>query len=209
MVVLDAGGSDEHPVTSRFQDTFDIPFDWSFDGRSILGGTNRLTGRTLIASYPLSSAPKAETKLQVIAQCADCDLWQARYAPNDALIAFTRVPRTGLGESVIYLVRPGAEDWVPVTEAGRWADKPRWDHDGSQLYFISNRETGTFNVWSQRIDLARGRPIGEPVAVTHFAGPRVMINPLLASVELSVVPGAIVLPLLELSGNIWILTRAN
>ena len=42
--------------------------------------------------------------------------------------------------------------------------------------------------------------------VTQFGGPRLMINPLLASVELSVVRGGIILPLLELSGNIWLIT---
>ena len=36
-----------------------------------------------------------------------------------------------------------------------------------------------------------------------------LINPLLAFVELSVVRGAIILPLLELSGNIWLIARPD
>jgi Tol biopolymer transport system component len=207
MMLLEAEGTDETQLTSRVQDTYDIPLDWSKDGRWILGATNRPTDRSLIARYPVAAAPQAETKLQVVVQSADSDLWEGRYSPDDTLIAFTRVPRSGLGESVVHLVRADGAADVPITERGNWADKPRWAPDGSSVYFISNRITGTFNVWAQRIDLAQGQPIGEPVAVTRFSNPRVMINPLLASVGLSVIPGAIVLPLQELSGNIWLLTR--
>ncbi len=207
MVLFDTERGDETPLTSRGQDEFDIPYDWSADGRRILGGSNRQSGQTQIVTYPVDGAPQAEGKSQVIARCDDCDLWQARYSPGDRLIAFTRVPRSGLGESVIHIAPAAGGSWVEITEHGRWADKPRWSPDGANLYFISNRSTGAFNVWSQRIDPSAGSAIGEPVAVTQFAGPRVMINPLLASVELSVAPGAIVLPLLEVSGNIWLLTR--
>lgn len=207
MVVLGADGTDEAQLTSRAQNTYDIPSDWSKDGRWILGATNRLTGRSVVARYPLAAAPQAEAKLEVVVQRADADLWQARYSPDDAFIAFTAVPRSGLGESILQIVRAGGGSPVAITERGNWADKPRWGPEGSLLYFISNRGTGTFNVWSQRIDPVAGRPTGEPVAVTRFSSPRVMINPLLASVELSVIPGAIVLPLQELSGNIWLLTR--
>jgi len=207
MVLFDPETGSEEPVTSRVQDAFDIPSDWSADGKWILGSTNRLDGHSAVVKYPLGAAPKAETRLEVIAQCTDCDLWQARYSPDGSWIAFTRVPRGGIGESVIHLVRSAGGTWTPITDRGRWADKPRWTSDGSRLYFISNRETGLFNVWSQRINPADGRPIGEPTAVTRFNGPRVMINPLLASVELSAVPGALILPIMELSGNIWILTR--
>jgi len=207
IMMLAAGETEEDQVTSRAQNAFDIPYDWSKDGKWILGGTNRQTGRALIARYPIAARPAAEAKLEVLADSSDADLWQARYSSDDALLAFTRVPRSGVGESVIHTVRAGGSAWIPVTEPGRWADKPRWAPHGSTLYFISNRVTGAFNVWSQEIDPTTGRPVGNAVAVTRFDGPRVMINPLLASVELSLVPGAVVLPLQELSGNIWLMTR--
>jgi Tol biopolymer transport system component len=209
MMIYHRDRGEEQPLTSSAADTFDIPFDWTRDGGWILGGTNRPTGYSAIARYPVAAAPAAERGLEVVVQVEDSDLWQARYSPDERFIAFTRVPRSGIGESVLHVVPAAGGPLVAITESRRWADKPRWSADGSWLYYLSNRTAGTFNVWGQRIDPARGQPVGDPVALTRFHGPRVMISPLLASVELSVAPGALILPLHELSGNIWLLTRTE
>src|SRR5262249_21135519 len=76
--------------------------------------------------------------------------------------------------------------------------------DGQRLYFISNR-TGFFNVWGVGFDPSSGQPSGEPFRVTNFESPAQMILPDVAVMEMALAADRIVLPIMEVSGGIWIL----
>ena len=75
-------------------------------------------------------------------------------------------------------------------------------------YFISNL-TGFFNVWGRRFDTASGQPNGEAVRVTKFESPGRMIPPRIVPIELSLSADRLVVPIMEVSGSIWILENVN
>lgn len=58
------------------------------------------------------------------------------------------------------------------------------------------------NVWGIRLDAARGKPLGEPFPVASFESPAQMVQGLQ---EISVSADRLVLPVTEVSGNIWML----
>ena len=112
------------------------------------------------------------------------------------------------GISTIYVVPASGGEWRRVTEAKYFDDKPRWSPDGRRLYFVSNR-TGFFNVWGIDFDPASGQPRGEPFRVTNFESPAQMVLPEVGVMEMALAADRIVLPIMEVSGGIWILENVG
>lgn len=100
---------------------------------------------------------------------------------------------------------PEAE-WLTVTEAGPWFDKPRWSPDGNVLYYVSDRD-GFVCIWASRLDPSTRKPIGAPVPMAHFHGGRHSLRTLYG-LELSVAQDKLVFNLGEDSGNIWLAPSA-
>jgi len=76
------------------------------------------------------------------------------------------------------------------------------------IYFVSNRG-GFFNVWGIRFDPVAGKPVGEPFRVTAFESPGQMVLPNVQRKEISLAADRLVLPIMEVSGSIWILENVD
>ena len=138
------------------------------------------------------------------------NVWQGKLSPNGRWIAFMAANRES--EAATITVIPSGEapagQWNHITDAHAWADKPRWSPDGKVLYFVQRRAT-FLNVWAVRFDPEAGKPAGPPFQVTNFDRPGHQYAPDTSASELSVSSTRLVLPIMEDSGNIWILDNVD
>jgi Tol biopolymer transport system component/DNA-binding winged helix-turn-helix (wHTH) protein len=174
---------------------------WSTDGRSVVG-TCRVRGIETVAlcQLPVSNMPQAP---HVLAQSPTMDLYQGQYSPDGRFLSFMAVSTAHRSVATIYVVPSGGGSWVPITDGASFDDKPRWSPDGTALYFVSNRG-GMLNVWRQPFDAAAGRPSRAAVQVTSFnSASRVLEPENVSRVELSVTRHGLILPVTEVSGQIW------
>ena len=216
-------GSDEQQVTTftkflrrgaggRWRSLLMIPTDWSLDGERLLANSDQFTPPHYSLYWlPLAAAPQAEKHATLVASDPKHSVWQARLSPNGRWIAFVAQNREE-GEAATIAVIPNAEtassQWTHLTDARGWADKPRWSPDGKQLYFIV-RQGAFYNVWTVRFEPETGKPIGSAFQVTRFDSQRRQFSTMLGSAELSVSSTRLVLPVMETTGNIWILDNAD
>jgi len=206
--LLSDGHTESQPLTTPGT-TSEIIWDWSADGQWILGGSySRNPARRFICLFPIAAAPRAETQMRVVASHPEQNLYQARYSPDSRWISFIAAKAFDAGVSTIYVVSVSGGDWKRVTEGKYFDDKPRWSPDGRKLYFISNR-TGFFNVWGIGFDPANGQPVGEPFRVTAFENPSQMILPDVITMEIALAANRLILPIMEVSGGIWILENVE
>ena len=205
ILVLPSGGGDEQVIASGADD---LPWDWSADGKWILATTDRNSPRHVgqLCLYPLSAGPHAETEMRVITSSPEHNLFEARISPNDRWICF-QATKSG-AVATIYVVSTAGGEWIPITEGKYGDDKPRWSPDGKTIYFISKR-TGFYNVWGNRFDPSSGKPVGEPFRVTNFESPNRMISTDIPTAELGVAANRLVLPIMEVSGSIWIMENVD
>ena len=209
IALLDPATREERLLTSAGASA-DYMYDWSPDGRWVLGSTNRATpDRWALALFPLSAAPSAESAMRVLASDPERDLWAPRFSPDGRWVCYIAQSSARPGVSVLYVM--GAEGSAParVTEEGAWADKPRWSPDGRIIYFISNRGSSFLNVWGVRFDPARGAAAGEPFRVTDFERPGRFISTQLAFAEMALGKSSLLLPVTEVSGSVWVLENVG
>jgi Tol biopolymer transport system component/DNA-binding winged helix-turn-helix (wHTH) protein len=185
-------------------------FDWSPDGISLLiSRINDATGRVEICKIPLSARPNGETASQKIISSTQYDLWQSRASADGRWIAFEAVKRQPQqSESAIFVVAATGGPWIRITDGKRWDDKPRWSPDGKTIYYLSDRK-GYFNLWGTHFDSASGKPQGEPFPVTWFESPVLMIPRHIPTVEISLTENRLVVPMAQVSGNIWVLDNVD
>ncbi|HKQ91184.1 MAG TPA: winged helix-turn-helix domain-containing protein [Blastocatellia bacterium] len=208
IVQTPSGGGDEQLVTfpSRFDE---FAYDWSADGEWILGNSSRSSpGRFLISLFPLRAAPHAENQMRVVTSHKEYSLWQPRFSPDERWISFNALKASEAGVSTIYVIPSSGGDWTPITEGRHWEGKARWSPDGKTIYFVSNR-TGFFNVWGARFDPRTGKPADEAFRVTEFESPGRMVLPLLGRLEMALAADRLVLPIMEVSGSIWVLENVD
>ncbi|MBI1761434.1 MAG: PD40 domain-containing protein [Acidobacteria bacterium] len=208
IATLPVAGGDEQVLTTAGP-LVEPTWDWSTDGTRILVGFMRSTPvRRLIGTIPVSAAPHAEAQMHVVTSHPDENLYQARFSPDDRWISFCTAKMNQAGISTIYVVPAAGGEWTRLTEGHSFDDKPRWSPDGRMLYFISNR-TGFFNVWGIRFDPVTGQPVGAPFRVTPFDSPSQMILEDVRIMELALAADRLVLPLMEVTGNLWILENVG
>jgi eukaryotic-like serine/threonine-protein kinase len=137
----------------------------------------------------------------------DYGIFQTRLSPDNRWVAFGAAHQ-GRERLFVAALRDtmtatAENEWIPFTGDESWADKPRWSPDGNLIYFISNRD-GFFCVWAQRVTPHTKRPIGAPMAITHFHGSRLSVaNVGFSVLGISVARDKIAFNLGELTGNIW------
>jgi hypothetical protein len=204
---MPSGGGAEQTLTTPSMANISV-WDWSLDGKWILGGSDHQPGRHAICIFPIAAAPQAEKQMRMVTSHPDMNLYQARFSPDQKWISFIAAKATEAGISTIFVVPASGGEWRRVTEAKYFDDKPRWSPDGRRLYFVSNR-TGFFNVWGIDFDPASGQPRGEPFRVTNFESPAQMVLPEVGVMEMALAADRIVLPIMEVSGGIWILENVG
>ena len=207
IALMPSGGGPEQTLTTPGNASISV-WDWSLDGKWILGGTDNQSGRHAICLLPIAAAPQAEKQMRMITSHPEMNLYQARFSPDQKWISFIAAKATEAGISTIYVVPASGGEWRRITEAKYFDDKPRWSPDGRRLYFVSNR-TGFFNVWGIDFDPASGQPKGEPFRVTNFESPSRMILPEVGVMEMALAADRVVLPIMEVSGGIWILENVG
>jgi Tol biopolymer transport system component/DNA-binding winged helix-turn-helix (wHTH) protein len=207
LVLAPAGGGAEQTLTTPRQEGISA-WDWSRDGKWILGGADHQPERYAIYLFPIAAAPQAETQRRLITSHPEMNLWQAHFSPDQKWISFNAKNANEAGISTIYVIPASGGEWKRITEAKYIDDKPRWSPDGRRIYFVSNR-TGFFNVWGIDFDPASGQPRGEPFRVTNFESPSQMILPEVSVMEMALTADRIVLPIMEVSGGIWILENVG
>jgi eukaryotic-like serine/threonine-protein kinase len=192
------------------------PTDWTPDGTRILGS---YYNPPLNADHPVwlalwpTAGSSESTPRQVLIQDPDLRIWQSSYSPDGRWIAFVSE----------YLNRPDALDmmvmpasgaprqfWVRVAGAFPKADKPRWAPDGRTIYFVARHSSYSgYNVWGVRFDSARGIPGTEPFRVTSFDSMTLAIDPRMTVTETGVSSNRLVLPMMSVTGNIWMLDNVD
>jgi Tol biopolymer transport system component/DNA-binding winged helix-turn-helix (wHTH) protein len=205
IAIVTADGTDE-----RYLSTPGVPeqspYDWSADGKWILGSCGYgPEGRIAVCVLPVDAAPHADKHMRVIATDPDRNLYQATFSPDQRWIAFNA---TSPGLSAIYVMSAEGGQWTPVSEGTFWDDKPRWSPDGRTLYFVSNR-SGFLNVWGRRFDPQTGKPSGDPFRVTSLENPSERVSSPITTMELAIAPNHIILPIVEAAGSVWVLENID
>ena len=198
----------EEPLTES-SNRYDYTNDWSPDGEWLLvSRENKETGNPEIWKIPVAGV-LAKREPQKIISDLGFNVWQGRFSPDGRWIVFEAVRNQDTRiESTIYVVAVDGGQWVRITDGKHWDDKPRWSPDGRVIYFLSER-SGLFNVWGVHFDPGKGSPVGEPVPVTAFDNPNLMVPKSIEQVGLALTQDRLVVTVTQASGSIWVLENVD
>lgn len=143
-----------------------------------------------------------------IAADPNYDLDQPHVSRDGRWVVFQGTKSILTAKSAIFVMPAAGGPWIRITDGQHWGDKPRWSPEGKTIYFLSGRK-GFYNLWGIHFDPVKGRPQGEPVQITSFETPSLMIPSHIPSVDISFTDGRLVLPIAQASGNIWMLENVD
>jgi Tol biopolymer transport system component len=136
-------------------------------------------------------------------------LSEPSWSPKTEYLLFTR-QNEGDGNKQIFAVRfPKSTasvegKWIPITEASKSSDRPRWSGDGKSIFYVSTRD-GFSCLWGQTFNPEAGETSGPPFAVMHYHNRRNSIDVVAPrSFNLSAAGDSIYFNLGESSSSIWI-----
>ncbi len=177
--------------------------DWSPDGQWFLFMCTERPGgdRWQLCLAPASVIPVVESQARVLLADPQHDIYNATYSPDGRWILFQAVDTTIVGVSKIGVVPATGGQWTRIAEGKYFDDKPVWSQDGKTIYFLSNRG-GFPNVWGVSYDPSQGRATSAPFRVTSFESPGLTVH-YYSNISLS--RDRLVLPVTEVSGDIWML----
>jgi len=193
-----SGGNER--VVQSIAGTLDYVFDWAPDGRWLLGGWRSPAGFSEVRLVR-ADASHAGERVRTLVADRDAMLRLARLSPNQRWVAYAAGKA---GASALQVVDVDGGPARAITDGTFFDDHPRWSPDGSILYFLSNR-SGLFNVWGRRFDPATGQSVGEPFQVTSFDRSSQVIPSRLKQLGLSAAGDRLIVPVSEVSSNLWIL----
>ena len=100
---------------------------------------------------------------------------------------------------------PGEREWVTVLDKDEDSAERAcgWSPDGHLLYLLLERD-GFRDLYAQRIDTARGTPVGKPFAVEHLHDPRRRWGS--TPFGTAIVNKAFLFSQVETTGSIWLLS---
>lgn len=184
-----------------------IVYDWAPDGKSLL--VVDCEDRPGIWQLFVEPSLSQNSAVRKLVANPNYELYQPHFSPDGEWIAFVAVnPSSKNRDNTINAVRKTGGPWIRITDGKQWDDKPRWSPDGRTIYFVSERK-GFFNVWGIHFDPKLGRPQGEPFQITSYETESLMIPQNKFTVEPSLTVGRLVVPLVQTSGNIWILDNVD
>ncbi len=194
-------------VSRKILDQAEWPSDFSSDGRLlVLNGliTERVTARVVNIAAGETVATLAHP---------DHNLYQAHLSPDDRWIVFHVLPTPEKTQVSIAPFREGThndpDQWIPVTDGQALDDKPRWSPNGNLIYMTSDRD-GFTCLWAQPLDPETKHPNGPAIAIKHFHQFQNSLGAVQVNMrEIGLARDKIVMPLAELSGNIWLMEPAE
>jgi eukaryotic-like serine/threonine-protein kinase len=172
--------------------------DWSRDEKTLLvvGGD----------PYQINILDIASRRQTPLVTHPDYSVLYGRFSPDNRWVSFTSRVRPDRGRIAVAPVGesgPISESaWLTIAEAEP-DDYANWSPDGKTLYFTSGKD-GYSCLWAQRIDVSSRRLVGEAFAVQHFHG-RLFFD----HGGWSAAGGRIAIPLVEMTGNLWMMSRAG
>lgn len=212
VVLLGEGGQGEQPLTSEYPPApYTVPSGWSPDGKHIVLSRWAPAMTMGLWVLPVSDPARAEAEAHLVTFRPGYNLWQGRFSPDGNWICFNATKfagAPGATGSTIFVVPATGGDWVRISEEESWSDKARWSPEGKTIYFVSSR-TGFLNVWGRRFDPVRGQPVGELFQVASFENPSRTIPYEIGTFEISLSEDRLVVPITEITGNIWMLENVD
>ena len=182
---------------------FEFPTNFSSDGRLLVlsGSINERRAARVV------NIGSGETVAAVAHP--DHNLYQAHLSPDDRWLVFHVHHTADKTQVSILPFSEGTHDdptqWIPVTDGQALDDKPRWSPNGNLIYMTSDRD-GFTCLWAQPLDPETKHPNGPAIAIKHFHQFQNSLGAVQVNMrEIGVAHDKIVMPLAELSGNIWLM----
>jgi Tol biopolymer transport system component len=94
------------------------------------------------------------------------------------------------------------QDWIPVLDPEVWVSTLRWSPSGDNLFFLAELD-GYACIWTQRLDPATKRPVGQPSAFYHAHSSHRSLQCPRSSRSFAVAKDHVIVNLGEATGNIW------
>jgi dipeptidyl aminopeptidase/acylaminoacyl peptidase len=140
------------------------------------------------------------------------NVWEGRYSPNGRWIAFVNSQRRSAPDRCAIGVVPaeGSVDrqWITVAPDRSCADKPRWNRDGTALYFLAN-EGAYLQVWRVPFDAEGGRPTGPAVRLSRFDSPGFKVSRSLSRIGWGLSDRKAYVTMTSTAGSIWMLDNVD
>jgi len=135
---------------------------WSRDGAKLLVAVHQAGENVVI----VLSRQSLETTRVGLPKHEGNSCWDLSMAPDGRRFAY--VEGGGTEVTRLWTIPASGGEAVPLSDGRTNVWSPTWSRDGDRVFYVSNRG-GSMDLWQQAV-ADDGRPIGEPLDVTHGLG---------------------------------------